>query len=101
MILEQIQGIHSLQQPEIKILEPLNIENNPGTTPSIFTDLIQHLDNNIKASDNAMQSYILNQGISTHELMISMENAKHSLLLAVEVRNKLVESYEKITQISI
>jgi flagellar hook-basal body complex protein FliE len=101
MILEQIQGVNSLQQPEMKVLEFKGIDNTPEQTPSMFTSLIKHMDNNIQASDKAMQAYILNQGISTHELMISMENAKHSLQLAVEVRNKLVESYEKITQISI
>lgn len=100
MILNELQGVTPISQPAIDILEITPKENTEAST-SVFVDLIRHLDANIKASDNTMNSYILNQNISTHELMISMENAKHSLQMAVEVRNKIIESFEKITQMGI
>lgn len=100
MIINELQGVTPISQPAMNIPEITSQENTEANT-SVFVDLIKHLDSNIKASDSTLNSYILNQNISTHELMISMENAKHSLQMAVEVRNKIIESFEKITQMGI
>ncbi len=101
MILNEIQGIKPLQQTEMKFSDTGVIKSSPDISPSIFGDLISSLDSKIQNSNSTFQGFILNQGVSTHDLMISMENAKQSLQIAVEVRNKIIESYEKITQIGI
>lgn len=62
---------------------------------------IEKLDQTVKLSDKAMTDYILKKDISTHELMIAMEQAKHSLQVTIEIRNRLVESYRQITQMQV
>lgn len=79
-------------------LRPVEVDRND---PSTFQRLISQLDKSVASSDKALQGYILNDGVSTHELMINIQNAKQSMQLAVEVRNKAVEAYNKLTQMSI
>ena len=68
-----------------------------NTSGNNFMNLvIDSLDENIKSADEAVKSYILQDGISTHELMITLEETKHSLQMAVEIRNKLVSAYEEV-----
>ncbi len=66
-----------------------------------FYSMIHSVNSDVKAADTAMTDYMLGKNISTHELMITFEEAKHSLKLAVEVRNKLTEAYQKITRIRV
>ncbi|PCK03403.1 MAG: flagellar hook-basal body complex protein FliE [Alteromonadaceae bacterium] len=62
---------------------------------------VQQLNTKVQASEDALQNYILNNNISTHELMIAMEQAKHAMEIAVEVRNKAVEAYQQIVRMQI
>ncbi len=87
-----------------------NISDNaaqisPAKNESEFLNILQSglagVDANIRESDVAMQRYVVDKDISTHELMIAMEKAKHSLQVTIEVRNKLVEAYKQITQMQV
>ena len=62
---------------------------------------LEGVNQDIKASDKALQDFILKKDISTHDLMIAMEKAKHSLQVSVEVRNRLVSAYEQITRMQV
>lgn len=75
--------------------------NQVGNFEQMISAGINSLNQNIAASQATTTDYILNKGVSTHELMISMEKAKHSMNMAVQVRNRLVESYQTITRMSI
>ena len=99
MILNSIPSIPSITEARASEGIEVNREINPD--PPTFIKLIEGLNNQVETSDKAIQNYILDQGISTHELMIALQNAKHSLQVAVEVRNKIVEAYNKVTRMSI
>jgi flagellar hook-basal body complex protein FliE len=105
MIIDPIQAGSMLstvdKAPEMSTA--INIENRQvqeGNSAS-FLSMIQVIDNKVKSSDSAMKNYILGGNISTHELMISLEQAKHTLKVAVEVRNKMTQAYEKIARIRV
>jgi flagellar hook-basal body complex protein FliE len=93
---QQVQSLAGIQMPRASDTSPVH---DGGSW--VFLNLIQQLDDKVAASDQAMKGYILEEGVSTHELMIALQNAKHSLQVAVEVRNKVVEAYDKVTRMSI
>lgn len=49
----------------------------------------------------AVRGLIGNQGVSLHQAMIAMEEASVSFQLMVEVRNKLLESYQELMRMQV
>lgn len=48
-----------------------------------------------------LSAYAVGENIAPHELVMAMEQAKLSLQLAVEVRNRLVDAYQELTRLQI
>jgi flagellar hook-basal body complex protein FliE len=48
-----------------------------------------------------LMAYAAGENVATHELVMAMEQAKLSLQLAVEVRNRLVDAYQELTRLQI
>jgi flagellar hook-basal body complex protein FliE len=48
-----------------------------------------------------LSSYAVGENIAPHELVMAMEQAKMSMQLAVEVRNRLVDAYQELTRLQI
>lgn len=55
----------------------------------------------IQQADALLQAKALGESVSTHELMLAMEQAKLSLQLTVEVRNRLLEGYQEIMRMQL
>ena len=62
---------------------------------------VGNLSENIVDADVALQDLALDKPISTHEVMLTLEKAKLSMSIAVEVRNKLVEGYQEMMRMQI
>ena len=56
------------------------------------------LNESLLHADDVAQRVALGEAIPTHEIMLALESAKLKLQVAVEVRNRLLESYQKIMQ---
>lgn len=48
-----------------------------------------------------LSSYAVGENVAPHDLVMAMEQAKLSLQLAVEVRNRLVDAYQELTRLQI
>lgn len=59
--------------------------------------LVQHSD---RASD-LLTAYAAGEDIAPHELVMAMEQAKLSLQVAVEIRNRVVDAYQEIVRLQI
>lgn len=66
-----------------------------------FLDLLNRNDELYKSATEKVLKYASGENIAVHDVMISMQNAKLSFQFAVQVRNKLVESYQEITRMQI
>lgn len=69
----------------------------PGTG---FAQLIErqlgHLEASASAAESAMRDLAAGKPVELHEVMISLEKARLSVQTFVQVRNKLVESYQDL-----
>ncbi|MCR1933659.1 flagellar hook-basal body complex protein FliE [Clostridium tepidum] len=54
----------------------------------------------IKA-DNSTEAFIKGEEIDIHNVMLNAEEAKMSMELAVQVRNKLVEAYQELSRMQL
>lgn len=66
-----------------------------------FLDMLNRNDTVYKSATEKVMQYAAGENIPVHDVMVSMENAKLSFQFAVQVRNKLVESYQEITRMQI
>jgi flagellar hook-basal body complex protein FliE len=71
-----------------------------GTTGTefgrIFEREISQVDSDIRAAETSMRDYASGKPVELHELMIQLERARLSVQVFVQVRNKIVESYQDL-----
>lgn len=93
--------------PDSKIFEKIgNKQNNQEeNVRSGFGDVLKEkLDNvndkQLKAEDTT-QKFISGEDTDIHKVMLDTEEAKMSLELAVQIRNKFVEAYQELSRTQI
>ena len=52
-------------------------------------------------ADKVTEAFIKGEDVDIHQVMISTEEAKQSLQMAVQVRNKLVEAFQEINRMQL
>src|SRR5438093_6444115 len=76
-----------------------------ATTPVNFEKALGGLVNEVSAKQaaagTAVHDLLSGQNVSLHQTMIAMEEASISFQLMVEVRNKMLESYQELMRMQI
>jgi flagellar hook-basal body complex protein FliE len=77
----------------------------PGGDGSSFAGLLGRMVNEVNAKQmaagDAVRGLQSGQNVSLHQAVIAMEEASVSFQLMVEVRNKLLESYQELMRMQI
>lgn len=66
-----------------------------------FSSFLQDVNQSLITSDAMIQKAALGEPVPTHDLMLSIEKATFNLELTIEIRNRLVESYQEIMRMSV
>lgn len=83
-------------------IAPTSITRAPAVDFSrALGDGLKTLNTNLNASDEVLRGVAAGEPIPIHDMMIVMTRAQLSLQFAVEVRNRLVESYQQLFQMQI
>ena len=76
----------------------------PAAIPS-FADMLGQMVQDVNAkhatASQAVSGVIAGENVPLHQAMVAMEEASVSFQLMVEVRNKLVESYQELMRMQI
>jgi len=88
------------------ILQPPADAANPANpAPHNFEKLISSVVNDVSgqqaAASQSVNGLLSGQNVSLHQTMIAMEEASISFQLMVEVRNKMLESYQELMRMQI
>ncbi len=94
--------------PAEKIFENSNTNSvicNNNNPSNMFQDILkENLDKvnqeQIEA-DNITNDFIAGKDVDIHEMVLSMEEAKMSLQLAIQVRNKVVEAVQELNRMQL
>ena len=77
----------------------------PGSSGSSFENLVGDFVNDVSAQQaagsNAVNGLMSGKNVSLHQAMISMEEASVSFQMMVEVRNKVLDSYQELMRMSV
>ncbi len=73
--------------------------------PDVFGNLLGQMVNEVNAkgatANEAVKGLLSGKDVSLHQTMIAMEEASVSFQLMVEVRNKLLESYQELMRMQV
>jgi flagellar hook-basal body complex protein FliE len=67
-----------------------------GTFQNVLGNLVGEVSQKQAAADNDVNGLLSGKNVSLHQAMISMEEASVSFQMMVEVRNKLLDSYQEL-----
>lgn len=86
----------------------LPVPATAGTAPAsradfatLLGDGLAQVDEKLKVADQGLRALAAGQVQSPHEVMISMEEARMSLMLMVEMRNRVVEAYQELVRMQL
>jgi len=92
----------------ISLLNPLVPDNqatSAGNSGSGFgqalNDAITKLSDSQQKADDTVTGFLTGQVQDVHQVTVAMEEAKISMELAVEVRNRVVSAYQQIWQMPV
>ncbi|MBB6630449.1 flagellar hook-basal body complex protein FliE [Clostridium algidicarnis] len=92
--------------PDSSIFDNMNINNKEKQEKQeTFLDVLKQGMNSVNdkqvLADSNMESLIKGEQMDVHKVMLATEEAKLSLQMAVQVRNKLVEAYQEINRMQL
>ena len=84
---------------------PIDTARVAGTSgagfQSLVGDLVSQVASKQAAAGESVNQMLSGQNVSLHQTMIAMEEASISFQLMVEVRNKLLESYQELMRMQV
>jgi flagellar hook-basal body complex protein FliE len=73
----------------------------PDTFANLFQQQLSELNANVGAAETSMQDLAAGKSVELHDVMISLERARLSVQTFVQIRNKLVESYQDLMRMQL
>jgi len=74
---------------------------NSPTFTDLIGDLVREVDNKGKTSVRELKKVMTGEVDNLHQSMVAMQEASISFTLMVEVRNKLMESYQQVMRMQV
>jgi len=92
--------------PIEKVFEDANISTNTenkstNTFQNILKESLDKVNDKQIEADNITNDFIAGKDVEIHEMMLSMEESKMALQLAIQVRNKVVEAVQELTRMQL
>lgn len=105
-MLSSANKIASMNTPSLiikdnSIEEGTKVTSNGESFGDLMKEQLNNLNNKQVEADNMIQGFITGEVDDLHSVMIASEEARISLELAVQIRNKCIESYKEITNMQL
>lgn len=94
-------GINFLDTAKIAV-KPASVQNNEKSFLDFLKDSLAEV-NSLQNTGDAMSISFAagDPNVDIHNLMLALEEANVALQLTIEVRNKLIESYQEIMRMQV
>lgn len=79
----------------------LNAVQEKSSIQTRFTDALNHVDTSQRVADLKLERLASGEDVDIHGTMIALQEADVTLRFAVSIRDKLLEGYQKIINMSI
>jgi flagellar hook-basal body complex protein FliE len=96
--LAALETFNPIDRPSLALL-PAGVADGQGLGLS-FDKLmgaeVSRVNANLEVAETAMRDYASGKPVELHELMLNLERARISVQVFMQIRNKLVESYQDL-----
>jgi flagellar hook-basal body complex protein FliE len=89
----QITPIEMPEAPEVNQGGPAFIQ--------MLGSQVSELNGSLSQADQAARALAAGEDVPVHDVMIAMEHARLKLQMAVEVRNRIVDAYQNLTNMQL
>lgn len=91
----------TMAKPSVGGLSPITGTGGPDVFGNMLGQLVNEVNTKGAASTDAVNGLLSGKDVSLHQTMIAVEEASVSFQLMVEVRNKLLESYQELMRMQV
>jgi flagellar hook-basal body complex protein FliE len=84
--------------PSIQTFAPAS---STGSFENLLGNMVTDVSQKQSAANDTVNALLSGQNVSLHQTMISMEEASLSFQMMVEVRNKLLDSYQELMKMQV
>ncbi len=81
--------------PTVSAVAPL-IPTRPGGFADLLASGIDNVDAKVRSADDLSRRFTLDDSVPVHQVSFALEQARMSLELMLQVRNRLVEGYQQL-----
>ncbi len=99
MAIEPIAAISS--QVGVDMASAMTSGADKASFQNFLSNEVSSVNAKVVDADNAVRELAMGKAENLHEVMISLEEAKISFELMVQVRNRLVEAYQEVLRMRI
>ncbi|KOF55866.1 MULTISPECIES: flagellar hook-basal body complex protein FliE [Clostridium] len=78
-----------------------NSENNNVDFAQVLEDKLSSVNDKQVSAQEISKQFVEGDDVDVHQVMLSTEEAQLSLELAIQVRNKLVDSYQELSKMQL
>jgi flagellar hook-basal body complex protein FliE len=93
------QDLQTLNAPAAT--QPAAGTQSSGSFSNVLSDMVGDVNAQQNAASDAVNGLLSGKNVSLHQAMISMEEASVSFQMMVEVRNKLLDSYQELMRMQV
>ena len=69
---------------------------------TVFSGLVENLNNDISAPDNLLKDVMMgNENVDIHDVMVAMSKSEISVNVATQLVGKVINAYDRISQMNI
>jgi flagellar hook-basal body complex protein FliE len=80
---------------------PLPISNTNVSFEQLLSRGLEATNNSIAEAESQVRAFTLDSNVPAHQVMFALEQARLSMELMVQVRNRLVEGYQQIMNMQV
>jgi flagellar hook-basal body complex protein FliE len=80
---------------------PVQEPSATGGFAAMLKQQFDELSSTVKAAESSMENLAASKPVQLHEMMIALERARISVQTFVQVRNKLIESYQDVMRMQL
>jgi flagellar hook-basal body complex protein FliE len=101
MPIENASAAIEIKPIEIQEMQTNEVGQNSPAFIQMLGSQVSELNDGINQADHAARALAAGEDEPVHDVMIAMEHARLKLQMAVEVRNRIVDAYQNLTNMQL
>lgn len=101
MDIESISSITSLGNISTGVLQKTTELNNGSSFSDVISNYYNQVNDQINQADLKLREFSVGESTNIHDLLISIEKAKTSFELGLQIRNRLMEGYQELMRMQV